>query len=133
MTSLLLVRDRDFSWRAREVLREVENRPHLLLRVDIHGPHFPERGVAPFMRLVAGRKKVTALMTEIDDSQTHLRGYFPTDLAVKGRFEFGYASEVLGSLLIREPNVDRLDEARIDTDFHRVTVGDPGAFGKMRR
>ncbi len=133
VTSILFVRDRDFSWTAREVLREIQDRPHLLLRIDVEGPHFPERALVPFVRVVSGRRVVTALMTEIDDSQTQLRAYFATDVAFKGRLEFGYGSEVLGSFVLREPNVVRLDEARIDAAFHRVTVAAPGAFGAQFR
>ena len=131
MTSVLFVRDRDFSWRAREVLRELEDAPHLLLRLDVLGPHFPQRDSAPFVRLVANRRRVAALMTEVADDQTHLRAYFPVDQPLEGRIEFGYASEVLGRIAIRESTIDRLDRRRIDSRFHRVTRKDLGAFERL--
>ena len=131
MTSVLFVRDRDFSWRAREVLREVANTPHLLLRVDVLGPHFPDRDSAPFVRLVVGRRRYAALMTEVAEDHSHLRSYFPVDQSLKGRIEFGYAGEVLGVLAIREPQIDQLDAQLIDTPFHRVTHTDLGEFARL--
>jgi|GEM_PF-3355378 len=126
--SIIFVRDGDFSWRAREVLREVGDRPHLLVRVDVTGPYFPERDSPPFVRFTIGRRHITALMTEIATDGHHLRAYFAADVNPQGRIEFGYASQVLGSLEVAGGQVDRLDEALIDEPFVRVTAAEPGAF-----
>jgi hypothetical protein len=132
MTSVLFVRESDFTLRAREVLREVADTPHQLMRVDVLGPYFPERDSAPFVRLVSGRQCVTALMTEVAPDQTHLRAYFPVDQPMRGRVEFGYAGEILGSVAIGESRIERLDPLRIDAPFHRVTREDLGAFEKLK-
>ncbi|MGY1607551.1 MULTISPECIES: hypothetical protein [unclassified Geodermatophilus] len=115
-------------------MREVAARPHLLLRLDVLGPQFPQRDVVPFVRLSDGQSSTGALMTEVSDDGTSLRAYFPTDVPLIGRIEFGYGSEVLGTLPIETGGeVERLDVARIVSAVHRVTRADPGAFAAQLR
>ncbi|NEM06057.1 hypothetical protein [Geodermatophilus normandii] len=132
--SVVPVPDGGAEWRARETVREVAAGPHLLLRLDVLGPTFPHRDVVPFVRLSDGRSSTAALMTEVSDDGTSLHAYFPTDVPLTGRIEFGYGSEVLGTLPIETGGeVERLEMARIDTPVHRVTTADPGAFAAQRR
>jgi hypothetical protein len=128
------VSDGGVAWQARETVLEVADRPHLLLRLDVLGSRFPHRDVVPFVRVSDGRSSTVALMTEVSDDGTSLRAYFPTDVALTGRIEFGYGSEVLGTLPIEtDGEVERLDVARIDTPVQRVTTADPGAFAAQLR
>ena len=81
MTSVIYIRDTDFSWRAGEVVREVAKGPHQLVRLDVLGPYFPDRDATPFVRVVDGRRRFEALMTDVAEDNSHLRGYFPVDRA----------------------------------------------------
>ena len=42
------------TWQAEEVVRKIDDRPHLLVRVSIRGGYFPQRALVPFVRLVEG-------------------------------------------------------------------------------
>lgn len=132
MSEYIFVTKKAFSVQAQEVIRELANRPYMLLRIAVVGPHFPYRDSTPFVRLVGDRKTVESLMAEISSDQKELRGYFPTDVKIAGRVEFGYASEVLGSLTISRLNVAKLDIKRIDPKVQRVTLRHLSPF-KQRR
>ena len=132
MTGVMILRDRDFSLRAGEVIREFVPGPHLLLRVSVVGPHFPFLDSTPFVRIVAPRSRVESLMAEVSPDQKEMRGYFPTDTPVAGRVEFGYASNVWGSVPIRKLRAIRLDARRIQPGVHRVTRRSLGAFRRLR-
>jgi len=81
---------------AREVIRTVDAKPHLLARVTVKGTYFPQRALVPFMRIATGRSKtVSAWFTEITDDENGLVGYFPVDVPARGTIEFGYGSEVM--------------------------------------
>src|SRR5262245_714093 len=132
MTELIFVRDNDFSLRAQEVIREFSDGPQMLLRVAVVGPHFPHRDSIPFVRIVGDRAAVDSLMAEISPDQKELRGYFPTDIEIFGRVEFGYASQVLGSIPIERLEAARLDTGRVAPEVHRVTLDDLGPFKYQR-
>lgn len=123
---------RDFSLRAEEVIREITPRPHLLLRITVLGPRFPHLDSEPFVRIVGTREKAEAFMTEISADEKELRAYFPTDTAVSGSVEFGYASKVVGRIPIRRLKIARLDMKRVESEVHRVTRRSPGAFRHSR-
>jgi hypothetical protein len=112
------------TWQAEEVVREIDDRPHLLVRVSIRGGYFPQRALVPFVRLVEGDKPgVRAWFTEIRDDSNELVGYFPADIAVSGVLECGYGQDVVGRSSIRfEPmSIKRLDRARLPEGMTVVT------------
>jgi hypothetical protein len=133
MNGVMIIRDRDFSLRAAEVIREFVEGPHLLLRISVVGPHFPFLDSTPFVRIVGWRQRVDSLMAEVSPDQQEMRGYFPADTPIGGRIEWGYASEVWGSVPVRKIPRTRLDPKRIAPEVHRVTRRNLGAFRKQSR
>lgn len=113
-----------------EVLREVGTQPHLLLRVAIRGDSFPQRALEPFARLTLKRKVIESLFTEVDDDERGMRGYFPTDVPLRGTLTVGYGSEVTAVIPLdrSRPRPARLDESKIEGRFHRVTTRNLGEF-----
>jgi len=113
-----------------EVLREVGNLPHLLLRIALRGGRFPQRALEPFARVVTDGKTVAAHLVDIDDDEGGLRAYFATDLALRGTLEVGYGGDVTVTVPLSrlELQAEKLDESRITVKFQRVTQRDPGLF-----
>src|ERR1700674_297962 len=132
MTEFIFVTEKDFSLGAHEVVREVGQKPYLLLRVAVAGPYFSHGGSSPFVGIGGEDGAIVSLMAEISTDQKELRGYFPLDAKLTGRVEFGYASEVLGSVPIRQIEPTRLDPNRIGADVHRITLQDLGPFKRSR-
>lgn len=99
------------SWEAREVVREVDHKPHLLLRITVVGATLKHRALVPVMQILEGEKVVAqAWFTEIGDDNLSLKGYFTTD-APEGRVEFGYPDQALGRAPERVTGeaIERLD------------------------
>lgn len=129
MTDFMLVTPESFSVTARETIRAVADRDHLFLRVSVRGPHFAQRGAAPFVRVVrSGGETVEALIAVVSADQKELHGYFPTDTAIDGKVEFGYAGKALGSVSVGDVEPERLDAKRVGSKVHRVTQRDLGPF-----
>lgn len=104
------------SWSASEVVREIDHKPHLLLRLTVRGEHFPHRAAVPVMRLLAGERSIDSWFTEITDEEDGLVGYFAVD-ATGDVLEFGYdEGGPLRQLRLKldEENVERLDRDRFD-------------------
>jgi hypothetical protein len=107
----------DLSWQAREVVREVDHEPHLLVRLAVAGGYFPQRALVPIMRIVQGDEIVAhSWITEISADNRTLLGYFPTDLPEEGVIEFGYPDQPLGRLRVELGGdaIRRLDRHRVD-------------------
>lgn len=101
---------------AREVVREIDRQPHLLVRVTVEGGVFPHRAMSPVMRIVGRDESVLrSWFTEISNDGRALLGYFPTD-PPEGVVEFGYDGEPLMRVTeeFHEKAVERLDRARLD-------------------
>jgi hypothetical protein len=113
-----------------EVLREVGTLPHLVLRIAIRGDSFPQRALEPFARLNLKGRAIESLFTEVDEDERGLRGYFPTDVPLRGTLTVGYGSEVTAVIPLErsKPRPVRLDESKIEGRFHRVTIRNPGEF-----
>lgn len=135
MSEMIIVSERDFSVRAREVIRELGKNAYVLVRVSVKGPHFPHRDAYPFVRIVSaeGRRGAESLIAEVSQDQKELRGYFPVDVRLDGRVEFGYASEVLGSIPFEPREPERLNRERIAERVREVTTTDLGPFKTMQR
>jgi hypothetical protein len=111
------------TWTAQEVVREVDHRAHLLVRITVRGGTFPHRAMGPFMRIVAGRTVVFPWFTEISGDSGALAGYFAVDLPGEGVIEYGYPGQPprrVPALFTPEP-VQRLDRARLPRDVVEVT------------
>lgn len=117
-----------------EMLKEVGDLPHLLLKIAVRGGHFPHRNAAAFARIQEGRTRINALYCEIDDDEAGLRAYFATDVPLRGTLLVGYENEVVAEFELERLKLTpaRLDAGRIETRFHRVTREDPGIFRIQR-
>ncbi|HJU92326.1 MAG TPA: hypothetical protein VJ656_05245 [Pyrinomonadaceae bacterium] len=128
MPELIFVTEKDFSVAVKEVIRELDRKPYLLLRVSILGPHFPRRDSYPFVRIGT----IQSLMAEISRDQKELRGYFPVDVEVSGRAEFGYASQIIGSVPLVQIPIVRLEPERMDRGVTKITLRELGPFKRQR-
>jgi hypothetical protein len=120
---------------AAEILKDIGERPHMLLRISIRGGHFPHRDAAAFARLQQGRRRaIEALYCEIDDDEAGFRAYFPTDVPLAGTLLVGFANDVVAAFELERVQLEpqKLDEGRIETEFHRVRLDDLGVF-KIQR
>jgi hypothetical protein len=104
------------TWRAQEVVREVDDQPHLLARIEIEGDYFPHRAAEPFVRILDGDQVVmTSWFADVSDDNRRLTGYFPVDLPPRGTVEFGYGHQVMGRIPLGfdADAVIRLDRQRL--------------------
>lgn len=86
-----------FSWSAKEVIKEIDKKPHLLIRIEISGSHFPHRALEPFMKIRVNKEEImSSWFTDVSRDNSKLIGYFPIDLPSKGVIEFGYGNQVMG-------------------------------------
>jgi hypothetical protein len=84
---------------AKEVVRVIDRKPHLLSRIDIDGAVFPQRAVPPFVRIrVNDELTVSAWFASVSNDGRTLSGYFQEDLPARGAIEFGYGVDVMGRL-----------------------------------
>ncbi|HYR11397.1 MAG TPA: hypothetical protein VEQ60_26685 [Longimicrobium sp.] len=116
LTHEAAVRQPEFSWTGREVVREINDGPHLLLRVEIRGGYFPLRAPEPFVRIIREDGTVEeSWFAEVAEDHTALRGYFAPATDTAGVLEFGYGHQVMGrtSQSFAPKAVERLDRARL--------------------
>jgi hypothetical protein len=114
----------EFTWQAKEVVREVDHRPHLLVRISVSGGHFPQRAMVPVMGITHDGKLVArSWFTEISADEQTLYGYFATDLPGEGVIEFGYAGQPLGRVRARfdGKEIRRLVRERLGREITIVT------------
>lgn len=114
----------EFTWRAREVVRVVDHRPHLVVRIAVAGGFFPHRASVPFMHIVQGREVVArSWFAEIGDDNRSLLGYFATDIP-NGAIEVGYQDEPPSRVTteFEAAEVKRLDRQRLDKEVIEASV-----------
>lgn len=93
-------------WEARQVLRDLHGKPHVLLRIKLTGTHFPQRALEPF----AAVGKVRSLFVEISEDGLSASAYFDRPLPQGGSIDFGYGDKVFLRLKAFESKaVERLD------------------------
>jgi hypothetical protein len=112
------------SFTAREVVKELDRKPHLLVAVDIEGTHFPARDAPPFARLVldGGATEFLCWFAEVSEDGRRLRAYFPVDLPDHGVIEYGYGNRIFGRLPLSldTSKLSRLDARRLPQAVVRV-------------
>jgi len=110
-------------WQGQEVIRELDGRPHLLVRIRIEGGYFAHRAPEPFMRIISGDDEVKSWFAEISEDNSTLTGYFPTDLPAGGIIEYGYGAQVQGRLEkeFNTKGIARLDAKRLASGTVRVS------------
>jgi hypothetical protein len=111
------------TWQAQEVVRAIDRRPHLLLRITVTGTSFPQRALVPFVQMAAGESVMRSWFAEISDDQQELHGYFATDVPLEGIVEYGYGPTVYGraSQAVAAGAVRRLDRGRLPPETVDVT------------
>ncbi|TAL70151.1 MAG: hypothetical protein EPN82_05930 [Bacteroidetes bacterium] len=105
---------------AKEVVKEFNDRPHLLVRIEINGEYFPHRAPHPFIRIKVGKEKYFKdLFTEVSSNNQKLLGYLSVHIPKNGIIEFGYGAEIWGTVPIEfsDKSVARLDKKRLPKDI----------------
>jgi hypothetical protein len=114
----------EVSWQAAEVVRELDDRPHLLLRIRLRGGSFAQLDAQPFVRVLGRRAASESWFAEVSEDQTSFSGYFSIDApAAPGIIEYGYGSRVMGRLPgpFDPGKVKRLERDRLPKDLVPVT------------
>jgi len=117
----------EYKAHANEVVKVLNDRPHLIVRVEVSGEHFPHRAPHPFIRIQVGKEEYfNDLFTEVSPDSQKLLGYLPVNTPARGIIEFGYGAEIWGTIPIEfnAESVTRLDRKRlpkniviVDDDF----------------
>lgn len=105
---------------AREVIQVLNNKPHLLVRMEIRGEHFPHRAPHPFVHIKNGTNTYFHdYFSEVSPDNQKLIGYLPVDLPTEGIIEFGYGEEIWGSIPEKgsQSSIKRLDRKRLPRDL----------------
>lgn len=115
---------------AAEILKEIGEQPHLLLRISMRGGYFPHRNAGAFARIKERQMTFDALYCEIDDDERGFRAYFATDVPLYGTLSVGFENVVTAEFDLEQLQLQpkSLDEERIEMPYHRVTVDDLGVF-----
>jgi hypothetical protein len=107
------------AWSAREVLLDLDERPHLLVRLELQGDAFPHLDAQPFVRVAARRAYAESWFARVAEEGTSIAGYFAVDgLPAEGLVEYGYGDRVFGRVPAPfEPlRVKQLDRQRLPED-----------------
>jgi hypothetical protein len=114
----------EVSWQAGEVVRDLNDRPHLLTRIQLRGRSFPQLNAQPFVRVLGRRQSVESWFAEVADDQSSLTGYFAVNAPLAGAvIEWGYGSRVWGRITspFDERNIQRLNRERLPRNLVPVT------------
>ena len=97
-------------WEASQVLRDLHERPHLLLRVKLIGTYFPQRALEPLVTVGGVRSRFAEIATD----GLSAAAYFD-QVPHEGTVEFGYGEEVLLRFPepFRRPGIRVLDPKRL--------------------
>ena len=76
-------------WEAKEVVRDIDGKPHLLERITLTGPIFEHRALEPFVRV----GEIQARIVDIDEDGRMVKAYFDQMLPDEQPIEFGYHGE----------------------------------------
>lgn len=122
-TPLYLDRAPKLSWRISETVVELDDRPHLLLRIEIRGTSFPQLDSPPFVRIAGRREAFRSWFANVSDDGSSLAGYFGVDTPLPdGVLEYGYGNAVFGHADGFAPQrIERLDKARLPKTLVPVT------------
>ena len=116
----------EYNAHVKEVVKILNNKPCLLIRIEISGDYFPHRAPHPFIILDTEKEKYKDLFTEISMDGQKLIGYFPLKLPTSGIIEFGYGAEIWGVVPkeFSDKFVVRLDRKRLVKDLVVVDTKD---------
>jgi hypothetical protein len=87
----------EYKAQAKEVVKVLNDRPHLLVRVEVSGEYFPHRAAEPFIRIkVENGEYFNDLFADISPNNQRILGYLPVNVPACGIIEFGYGAEIWG-------------------------------------
>jgi hypothetical protein len=103
---------KDVKIELREVVRDVEGKPHIFVRVRLSGWHFPERALEPFMVIGNTVSKFVIIGSEGATADA----YFDVRVPTAKRVTFGYGKTVSWDfdVPVVSSRIDRLDRARLE-------------------
>lgn len=106
---------KDVKVEIREVVRDVEEKPHVFIRVRLSGWHFPQRAPEPF--LVIG--KALSKFVLIDHEGTTADAYFDVRPPAAKRVSFGYGNIISWDfdVTVDPKSIDSLDRVRLPQGF----------------
>ena len=117
--------DPQINLKGKEVVKIINEKPHLLLRLEISGDYFPHLGREPFVRIMHTQKKEfdVCWFAEVSQDNRSIYAYFPIDCKISKRVEYGYGNEVIGTVTEKfvEKGFDRLVKSRLEKGTITVT------------
>ena len=121
--------------RTREVVLDLDDRPHLLVEVVVTGMYFPHRAPMPFVNIIPSgdeNKMLPCWWADVADDNLALLGYFPVDLPEQGVVEFGYGATVMGrvSLPFERRKVKMLDRKKLPDNIVTKPKHFPGLLDR---
>lgn len=125
----------EYKVQAQEVVRELNDQPHLLVRVNVSGEHFPHRAPHPFIHIrTSDDSMITDLFTEVSPDNQELIGYLPVTMPEGGIVEFGYGDEIWGRVPFGTQAETRLP-ARLDRKRlpDNIVVVDDSFMKRMKK
>ena len=108
-------------WEARQIVRNLHQRPHVLLRLTLTGTHFPQRALEPWVQV--GR--VRSRFVQIAPDGLSATAYFDR-LPRGGAVELGYGPDVylrFSQPFLAEP-VRALDVKRLPANVKLLSAED---------
>lgn len=119
------------TWTAREVLKDIDDKPHLLVALELRGARFERRGAPTFARILGAQGTTSSWFARVTDSHDVLVAYFADPLPAQGAIEYGYGNTVAGRIPLpfQKEAVERLDRGSLP----KGTVASPrGKTGPAR-
>jgi hypothetical protein len=101
-------------------MKETDDRPRLLVRIEISGAHFPHRAPEPLVKIVSEGQTIARWFADVSADNRRL----VIDLPREGMLELGYGSEVLGRVPVKFESeaMNRLDRERLPEDVIVVST-----------
>lgn len=113
----------EYKVQAREVVRVLNDRPHLLVRMEVSGETFPHRAPHAFVMIKQDEEVYYQdLFTEVSPENQKLLGYLPVNIPPNGQVVFGYGDEIWGVVPGRftPASVSRLEREKLPADLQVV-------------
>ncbi len=107
-----------------EVIKILDDKPHLLMRVTINGGYFAHRAPEPVVRIMRTENDFSvSWFAVISEDQRAMHGYFPVDIKLSDWVEYGYGNEIHRKLNfdIKRNRSKPLDRKRIEVKYIEVT------------
>ena len=107
-------------WEARMIIRDLDQVPHLFMRLKLTGTHFVQRALEPFVTI----GKVRSRFVTISDDGLSACAYFDKQLPKGEPILFGYGMEVMlrFSKAFHHDEAVLLDPKRLPANTHNVKI-----------